>query len=396
MLAKAHSSSTRLGAARIVALAIMAGAFALSSMLVISAQASAADPVTGRLATLAATTTHELSTTVDAVATEATANAVPAAAPETAAEPEAPMQQVGTSDPNPASAATSVERGVQRIVNAAPETTDRGGSPPSAAIGAQGGAQAGVHALATAGAVHVASAVTHVTGELRRTGRSGLEAVAAPAGHVLAHLAPTTRVVQALSSDRTTLVDAPTGETLAHVAVHGLTSMTRTALTPAGSIGRATTSALSFPLLSAPAPSSVGAAELPAGREAFTATDLLSSNDTALTRRSVNVGGRTTLTLTSPSAGLLRAGLQPYGGRTMEHGRAALSPLTTPPPARGPTPEGVSGATAAGPGAGASVSIFLALAGLLMLALPRALRRIRLASAPWRVAPFALIPARPG
>jgi hypothetical protein len=41
-------------------------------------------------------------------------------------------------------------------------------------------------------------------------------------------------------------------------------------------------------------------------------------------------------------------------------------------------------------------SIFLMLAGLLRLAAPRTKRRLRLASEPWRQAPFVLIPERPG
>lgn len=41
-------------------------------------------------------------------------------------------------------------------------------------------------------------------------------------------------------------------------------------------------------------------------------------------------------------------------------------------------------------------SIFLILAGLLMLAAPQAKRRLRLASELWRPAPFVLIPEPPG
>jgi hypothetical protein len=41
-------------------------------------------------------------------------------------------------------------------------------------------------------------------------------------------------------------------------------------------------------------------------------------------------------------------------------------------------------------------SIFLTLAGLLLIGGPAAMRRLRLASQPWRSAPFVLIPERPG
>jgi hypothetical protein len=65
-----------------------------------------------------------------------------------------------------------------------------------------------------------------------------------------------------------------------------------------------------------------------------------------------------------------------------------------PPEHAPPSPGGASPATAAGTGFG--FSIFLTLAGLLMLAAPWAKRRLGLASEPWRLAPFVLIPERPG
>jgi hypothetical protein len=46
--------------------------------------------------------------------------------------------------------------------------------------------------------------------------------------------------------------------------------------------------------------------------------------------------------------------------------------------------------------AGVGFSIFLALAGLLLTGGLAAMRLLRLASEPWRAAPFALIPERPG
>jgi hypothetical protein len=64
-------------------------------------------------------------------------------------------------------------------------------------------------------------------------------------------------------------------------------------------------------------------------------------------------------------------------------------------PTPGPTPGGASGGTAAG-ASGIALSAFLTLAGLLLMAAPRALRRLRLSSQPWRTAFFVLIPERPG
>jgi hypothetical protein len=66
-------------------------------------------------------------------------------------------------------------------------------------------------------------------------------------------------------------------------------------------------------------------------------------------------------------------------------------------PAPGPAPGGASGAAVGGgaPG-GVALSIFLTLAGLLLLGGPRAMRRLRLSCQPWLTACFVLIPERPG
>ncbi len=66
-----------------------------------------------------------------------------------------------------------------------------------------------------------------------------------------------------------------------------------------------------------------------------------------------------------------------------------------PGPGPGPAPSGVSGGAAAG-GSGVAFSGFVTLAGLLLLAAPRALRRLRLSFRPWLTAFFVLIPERPG
>lgn len=61
-----------------------------------------------------------------------------------------------------------------------------------------------------------------------------------------------------------------------------------------------------------------------------------------------------------------------------------------------PSPGGVSPAGGAGVSAGLSASTLLALAALLLLAGPRAMRRLRLAAGSRRPAQFVLIPERPG
>jgi hypothetical protein len=64
-------------------------------------------------------------------------------------------------------------------------------------------------------------------------------------------------------------------------------------------------------------------------------------------------------------------------------------------PVPGPAPGGASG-VASGGGSGLALSAFLTLTGLLLLAAPRALRRLRLRCEPWLTAFFVLIPERPG
>jgi hypothetical protein len=78
------------------------------------------------------------------------------------------------------------------------------------------------------------------------------------------------------------------------------------------------------------------------------------------------------------------------GGPATDGGR----PIT---PSPGPAPGGAGGGVAAGASGGAvGLSGFLTLAGLLLLAAPRALRRLRLSRRPHLTAFFVLIPERPG
>jgi outer membrane biosynthesis protein TonB len=65
----------------------------------------------------------------------------------------------------------------------------------------------------------------------------------------------------------------------------------------------------------------------------------------------------------------------------------------SPPP--GSAPSGAFGGSAAG-GSGIAFSDFSTLAGVLHLAAPRAMRRLRLSCQPWTTAFFVLIPERPG
>ncbi len=90
-------------------------------------------------------------------------------------------------------------------------------------------------------------------------------------------------------------------------------------------------------------------------------------------------------------AGVTGGGVPPSGG----HGGGSAIGNAPVNPTPGPAPSGASGA-AVGGGGGVAPSAFLSLAGLLLLAAPRAMRRLRLSCRPLLTACFVLIPERPG
>jgi hypothetical protein len=100
-------------------------------------------------------------------------------------------------------------------------------------------------------------------------------------------------------------------------------------------------------------------------------------------------------TFLSPSSEGLPSGTRPRTGPPADgyNGPAGGSHPVTPPP--GPSPGGSVGGSATG-ASGVALSGFFTLAGLLLLAAPRAMRRLRLSCQPWRTAFFVLIPERPG
>jgi len=109
------------------------------------------------------------------------------------------------------------------------------------------------------------------------------------------------------------------------------------------------------------------------------------------------LGGQSFLSLSASPADLAtvaaaRAGAPADGGNGGS-GSGGGGRSVVPPPA--PTPSGAFGGAAMG-GSGIAVSGFFTLAGLLLLAAPLAMRRLRLSCQPWLTAFFVLIPERPG
>jgi hypothetical protein len=80
---------------------------------------------------------------------------------------------------------------------------------------------------------------------------------------------------------------------------------------------------------------------------------------------------------------------------TSPHAGEASAAAPERPPAAPQAPGG-SSSSSAGSTAGSGFPILLLLAGLLLLGAPRATRRMQLASERWQLAPFLLIPDRPG
>jgi outer membrane biosynthesis protein TonB len=70
-------------------------------------------------------------------------------------------------------------------------------------------------------------------------------------------------------------------------------------------------------------------------------------------------------------------------------------PVTPAPGGSAPSGSG-AGAVGVGSAGGLGLSAFLTIAGLLLLAAPHAMRRLRLSCLPWRTSFFVLIPERPG
>jgi hypothetical protein len=86
---------------------------------------------------------------------------------------------------------------------------------------------------------------------------------------------------------------------------------------------------------------------------------------------------------------------KPAAGGGGDGGSSVASYPSEPSRGPGPAPGGASGGSAAG-GAGSASPASMMLACLLLLAAPRAMRRLRLLQRSWRTSFFVLIPERPG
>jgi hypothetical protein len=384
-----------------------------SAMLAAAAQASAADPVSGVLDAVGTTATQQL----DAVTHSATSATVPVTPPVAVAQvPANPGQGVAV---------------LQAVAGAAPAV----------------GASAGGHSEPSrSGAPGESSARSEPSEARRPSSPASLLTVATRAGRVVAAPTPTptptpdehAAVVSAASrivssridhvtstlvgaarrtpaattlADRTSRVAGAllgadvatsTRDTLAAIRVPGVASRLQAALPP-----NPTT------LLPAAAGAGTSVAQPSFGPTALAASlATIGSAKAAPPFSAAPLGAQAVQQLTPQR----QASAEPRGGVRGPRDTTMPSMSATPPsntslakaraavgadPEAGqavpaPSPGGFAPASSASVAGGLSAATFLALAALLLLGAPRAVRRLRRTGASWRLAQFSLIPARPG
>ncbi len=376
------------------------------AVLAAFAQTSAADPVSGVLEVAGATATQQL----DAVAHDATtAVPLPAAAPD-AAQVSASAEQSVAAVPQDVAGATDAARSSAdgasgRTAADAPRESDaHSGSgdrplstPPATAL----------HTL-TKDAQRVVASPTTAPDERATIVPAVRRAVSSHIARLEGTLAATTRrlpAAHALGAHASRVVGTLLGavatsarDTLSALPLPTTTSLLRASPMPSQSTLR-------------PIPGDASAA--PEAQSSIVPTALTASLATIESTHFVPSGFSA---FDLPSAQLLTT-LRRLSRNTLGDGFEMTLPATsaTPPsapsltnapaaatlPAAGdavppPSPGGFSPTSSAGVASGLSAMTFLALAALLLLAGPRAMRRLRRAGASWRLAQFALIPARPG
>jgi hypothetical protein len=394
-------------------------------MLAVSAQTSVADPVNGVLGTVGAvgaTATQQL----DSVARDATAIPLPTPPP-AVAEVTANAAQGVTAVPQAVAGAGDVVRSNASGLASGLAESSRAGdsgdsgegsgprdtrqsSPPSSLIAAatRAGRVAaspapprGEHAaIVTAARRIVSSRVDRGASTLAYAERH------TPAARALAGRA--TRVAGALLG-AVTNVATGARDTLATTSVPVVASLLRATqppnpftLFPAGAGAGAGTGAAVTQPSNDPAALASLASIVSAGAEPSSVAPLgaqpvqqLAADREALADTRAQVHGTHGTTASKTTA--LATGTTPTSAASLANARVAAT--TTPSqavPAPAPPPGGFTPASSAGVAGGASAATFLALAALLLLAAPRALRRLQRARTSWRLAQFSLIPARPG
>jgi hypothetical protein len=393
-------------------------ALSIALTLALCAQASASGAAGATLAAVAQSTTPQLSSTASP-AVSAAAAALPAPPPAAAAQtaaPQPPRQAAPAS--NVASLAPSEPRdpGVTTVVREAGERIVAVSDMPRGE--GHGAVQAIVHTATAGGALRAVA----VPGGVRDLTPARAAEVARAVTHAVAGAAGSTNVVRTLAGTASTLTATVAKNTRLGGAIGHLTgSISGPVLATLQTIGRA---ALAQPPTAAQ--QHALAATSPAAVRSRPSSAALALAVASATRASASLASvasngveRLLAEATPPAlrdfarwsawapAPGIRGALASGPGEAsstwlFENGPSPASsrargahPAPLPAgPAPTPSPGGVSPAAVVGPAAG--LSIVLALAALMMLASPPAVRRLRLDGESWRLAPLALIADRPG
>jgi hypothetical protein len=390
-------------------------ALSIALTLALCAQASASGAAGATLAAVAQSTTPQLSSTASP-AVSAAAAALPAPPPAAAAQTAAPqpprqaapasnVASLAPSEPRDPGVTTVVREAGERIVAVSDMPRGEGHGAVQAIVhtATAGGAlravavPGGVRDLTPARAAEVARAVTHaVAGAASST--NVVRTLAGTASTLAATVAKNTRLGGAIGH----LTGSISGPVLATLQTIGRAALAQAptaaqqhalaATSPAAVRSRPSSAALALAVASATRASASLASIAPNGVEPLLAAatppalrDFARWSAWALAPGALASGPGE-----ASSTWLFENGPSPASSRARG---AHPAPLPAG-PAPTPSPGGVSPAAVVGPAAG--LSIVLALAALMMLASPPAVRRLRLDGESWRLAPLALIADRPG
>lgn len=418
MLKKAHHHSANRIAGRRGRLAAVALMCVLSIVLALCSAANAAAPASATLGAVAQTTTQELTatagTTVGQVAGAAPALRSPSAADQPTAPDSraAPMQQAAPADAPagaPANTAALHPPGEAHEAVAAgvvQQARDRIGSASDTSRSEGRGAIHTIVHAATAG-VGGSPRAAPVTGVVQALTSSRSGGVVRALSRTVASAAGSSRVVQTLAYDTSTLTATVAHGTRLLGAIERLTSsVAGPALGTLQAIARV---AVAHPLEAALAQERAAGPPLAAASPASTSNVLQSRSGwqlaplTAVAQNdfggwiawaaipSVRVSAAIPIVAEALPSTRVLPGVQSAVLFTAHGGHRTPLPASL---ASTPSPGGVSPAAAVGVGAG--LSIALTLAALLMLAAPLAVRRLRLDGESWRLAPLQLIADHPG
>jgi hypothetical protein len=375
-------------------------------MLALSAQTSVADPVTGVLGAVGTPATQQL----DAVAHSTTAIPLPASPSGVAQVAANAAQSVDAVPQAVAGAGDVVRSNASSLAESSRADDPEGGSGSSDAR--QSSPPSSPIALATRAGRIVAS-LTPARGEHAAIVTAARRIVSSRIDRAASTLAYAERRAprRALAGRASRAAGALLGA-VASIAAGARDTLAAIPVPAMASLLRATPPSSPFTLLFAATGADTSVAQPSASASAFASATSLATIGPAQAAPSNagSLGARRVQQFAANRGASTDAGGTMHGPRETTWPAASATPAsaasraTAPvaassargPAVPAPAPGGFSPASSASVGGGVSAATFLALAALLLLAAPRALRRLQRAGTSWRLAQFSLIPARPG